>query len=611
MDRLTVWLEGKLPSALFKPFHVHDILGRVKLSALTRPATSARRNPEIGASVGARESQVNKPILLTVDDDAAVSQAITRTLRRQYVQHFRVLRAGSGAAALEILRELKLGGDEAALILADHRMPGMTGVDLLERSVELFPEAKRVLLTAYADIDVAIRAINTVGLDYYLLKPWDPPEEKLYPVLDDLLDDWLAHYEPPFEGVRVVGHRWSARSHEVKDLLAGNHVPYLWLDVESDSEARELLAASGATATPERLPVVVTASGAVLEAPTNAELADKIGLLTHAELPFYDLIIIGAGPAGLAAAVYGASEGLRTVLVERQAPGGQAGQSSRIENYLGFPAGVSGSELARRAITQARRFGAEMITVQEACALVARGSARVVRLSGGAELSGHAVLIATGVSYRRLEAPGFADLVGRGVYYGAGVAEAQRMRDQDVYIVGGANSAGQAAVYFSHFARSVTLLVRADRLEKSMSHYLIDQIARIPTIRVRTQCEVVAVAGDDHLDTITIADRAAGTQTDAPANYLFVLIGAYPHTEWIGDSVARDAQGYILSGADLTRGGDHPRWTAERDPYVLETSLPGVFVAGDARRASMKRVASAVGEGSMAVHLVHQYLDKM
>jgi len=416
---------------------------------------------------------MNKPILLTVDDDAAVSQAITRTLRRHYAQRFRILRAESGSTALETLRELKLSGDETALLLADHRMPGMTGAELLEQSIELFPDARRVLLTAYADIDAAIHAINVVGLDYYLLKPWDPPEEKLYPVLDDLLDDWLAHYEPPFEGVRVIGHRWSARSHEVKDLLTGNQVPFRWLDVESDAEAQQLLAASGSPAAPERLPVVVLTSGEVLEAPTNEDLAARVGLLTRAERPFYDLTIIGAGPAGLAAAVYGASEGLRTVVVECRAPGGQAGQSSRIENYLGFPSGVSGSELARRAITQARRFGAEMVTVQEACALEARGSARVVRLANGAELSSHAVLIATGVSYRRLDAPGFEEFVGRGVYYGASLSEAQRMLDQDVYIIGGANSAGQAAMNFSRHASRVVMLVRGPSLTTSMSHYLI------------------------------------------------------------------------------------------------------------------------------------------
>jgi thioredoxin reductase (NADPH) len=522
-----------------------------------------------------------------------------------------VLRAESGPAALEALRELKLTGDEAALLLADHRMPEMTGIEMLEKAIELFPDAKRVLLTAYADTDAAIRAINVVGLDHYLLKPWDPPEEKLYPVLDDLLDDWLARYEPPFEGVRVIGHRWSQRSHEVKDLLAGNHVPYLWLDVESHAEAQQLLAASGVTATPERLPVVVMSSGDVLEAPSNADLAAKIGIVTRAELPFYDLIIIGAGPAGLAAAVYGASEGLRTVLVERQAPGGQAGQSSRIENYLGFHTGVSGSELARRAITQARRFGAEMVTVQEACGLEARGSARVVRLQDGTELTSHTILVATGVSYRRLEAPGFEELVGRGVYYGAGLAEAQRMRDQDVYIIGGANSAGQAAVYFSRFARSVTLIVRANGLEKSMSHYLIQQIKLIPTIHVRLQSEVVAAGGSTHLETITIANRETGGEEIVPANFLFVLIGAHPHTGWLGEAVARDALGFILSGVDLLHADGHPRWAAEREPFLLETSVPGVFVAGDARYSSMKRVASAVGEGAMAVHFVHQYLAKM
>ena len=554
---------------------------------------------------------MNKPVLLSVDDDAAVSQAITRTLRRHYAPRFRVLRAESGAAALETLRELKLSGDETALLLADHRMPGMTGVELLEHSIELFPDTKRVLLTAYADIDAAIHAINVVGLDYYLLKPWDPPEEKLYPVLDDLLDDWQAHYQPPFEGVRVIGHRWSARSHEVKDLLTGNHVPFRWLDIERDAEAQQLLAASGLLGTPEQLPVVVTASGEILEAPTNEDIAARVGLLTRAERPFYDLTIIGAGPAGLAAAVYGASEGLRTVLVERRAPGGQAGQSSRIENYLGFPSGVSGSELARRAMTQARRFGAEMIAVQEACALEARGAARVVKLSGGGELSSHAVLIATGVSYRRLDAPGFDDFVGRGVYYGASIAEAQGVRDQDVYIIGGANSAGQAAVYFSRFARSVTLLARADRLEKSMSHYLIEQLKAIPTIHVCTQSEVVAAGGETHLETITIANRETGREEVVAANFLFVFIGAYPHTEWIGDTIARDEQGFILSGPELPRGAAHPHWPAEREPYLLETSLPGVFVAGDARRSSMKRVASAVGEGAIAVHLVHQYLDKL
>jgi thioredoxin reductase (NADPH) len=557
------------------------------------------------------EQVPGKPVVLTVDDDAGVSQALMRDLRRQYAQRFRVVGADSGPRALDILRELRLAEEDVALILADHRMPGTTGVEFLEQSLELYPTAKRVLLTAYADTDAAIRAINTVGLDYYLLKPWSPPEQKLYPILDELIESWQADYKPPFEGVRLLGHRWSARSHEIRDLLARNHVPYQWLDIESSDDARELLAASQIEVTPDRLPIVVTASGAVLEHPENAELAAQIGLQTRAELPFYDLIVVGGGPAGLAAAVYGASEGLRTVLVEREAPGGQAGQSSRIENYLGFPAGVSGSELARRAATQARRFGAEIITVQDACKLEALGAARLVQLANGAELSAHSVLIATGVAYRRLSAPGLEELRGRGVYYGAALAEAPAVAGQDVYLVGGANSAGQAAVYLSRFARRVTLLVRADRLEKSMSQYLIGQIQAIPTIRVLLNREVLAADGSEHLEAITVADRAAGTEERIPADFLFVFIGAFPNTDWVQESVARDDRGFILSGVDLLHDGVSPRWSLDRPPFPLETSLPGVFVAGDVRRSSMKRVASAVGEGAMAVYLVHHYLGTL
>jgi thioredoxin reductase (NADPH) len=426
-----------------------------------------------------------------------------------------------------------------------------------------------------------------------------------------LIEDWLADYRPPSEGVRLIGHRWSARSYEIKDLLARNHVPFQWLDVESSEDARELLAASRITPSPDRLPIVLTTSGTVLERPDNAELAVQIGLQTRAELPFYDLIVVGGGPAGLAAAVYAASEGLRTVLVEREAPGGQAGQSSRIENYLGFPAGVSGSELARRATTQARRFGAEIIAVQDACSLEVRGSARLVRLAGGGELSGHSVLIATGVTYRRLNAPGLEELTGRGVHYGAALGEAQSVSGQDVYLIGGANSAGQAAVYLARFARQVTLVVRADRLEKSMSHYLVDQLRAIPNIRVRLNSEVAAASGEEHLETITIADRVAGSEERVAADFLFVFIGAYPHTDWLGEAIARDDRGFIVSGAELLRDGTAPRWALEREPLPLETSLPGVFVAGDVRRSSMKRVASAVGEGAMAVYLVHQYLGTL
>jgi thioredoxin reductase (NADPH) len=582
------------------------------MSAAQHPGaniTHAHPLGSMGLVAGSR--MTGKPVLLTVDDDAVVSQALTRDLRRQYAQRFRVVRADSGPQALDILRELRLAEEEAVLLLADHRMPGMTGVEFLERSLELYPIAKRVLLTAYADIDAAIRAINTVGLDYYLLKPWSPPEEKLYPVLDELIEDWLADYKPPFEGVRLIGHRWSARSHEIKDLLARNHVPFQWLDVETSEDARELLTASRITPTPDRLPIVVTTSGTVLEAPDNADLAVQIGLQTRAELPFYDLIVVGAGPAGLAAAVYGASEGLRTVLVEREAPGGQAGQSSRIENYLGFPAGVSGSELARRATTQARRFGAEILAVKDACNLEARGAARIVRLAGGGELSAHTVLIATGVAYRRLNVPGLDKLTGRGVYYGAALAEAHNASGQDVYLIGGANSAGQAAVYFARFARQVTLLVRADRLEKSMSHYLIDQIRAIQNIRVELNSEVVAASGQDHLEAITINNRATGSEAQVAADFLFVFIGAYPHTDWVGEAIARDDRGFIVSGPDLVRDGASPSWALEREPLALETSLPGVFVAGDVRRSSMKRVASAVGEGAMAVYLVHQYLGTL
>jgi thioredoxin reductase (NADPH) len=556
-------------------------------------------------------TQKGRPVLLTVDDDPAVSQAVARDLRSQYGEQFRILRAESGASALEVLRQLKLRGDDVALLLADHRMPEMNGVAFLERSIELFPEAKRVLLTAYADIDAAIQAINQAQLHYYLLKPWDPPAEKLYPVVDDLLDDWFADHRPPFEGVRVIGHRWSARSHEVKDFLARNQVPFQWLDVQDDPEAEQLLTASGTSAAPERMPVVLTQAGKVLESPSNMDLAAQIGLRTRAELPFYDLIIVGGGPAGLAAAVYGASEGLRTVLVEARAPGGQAGESSRIENYLGFPAGLSGDDLARRAHSQAQRLGAELIMLNEVCGLDVRGSVRVVRLSDGSELSAHSIVIATGVSYRRLAAPGVDDLTGRGIYYGAAATEAQRSADADVYMVGGANSAGQAAVYCARFARSVTLVVRADKLEKGMSQYLVDQIRKIPNIHIRLQAEVVATSGEDHLETITIADRASGEQEELPANFLFIFIGAQPHTDWVGPAVARDDRGFILSGLDLMHGESRPRgWPLERDPFPLETRVPGVFVAGDVRHSYVKRVAAAVGEGAMAVSLVHQYLAK-
>jgi thioredoxin reductase (NADPH) len=550
-------------------------------------------------------------VLLTVDDDPAVSQAVARDLRRQYGEDFRIIRAESASSALDVLRQLTVRGDDAALLLADHRMPEMTGVEFLERSIEFVPDAKRVLLTAYADTDAAIRAINGARLHHYLLKPWDPPEEKLYPVIDDLLDDWLSDYRPAFEGIRVIGHRWSARSHEVRDFLARNQVPYEWLDVEDDAEAQTLLAASGISPVPDHLPVVFTPAGSVLQSPSILQLASEIGLSTQAEQPFYDLIIVGGGPAGLAAAVYGASEGLRTIMIEAHASGGQAAQSSRIENYLGFPGGLSGSDLARRAISQAKRLGAELITVNEVCGLQAHGPVRVVTLGNGSQLSARAVIIATGVSYRRLAAPGVDDFTGRGVYYGAAATEARRTAGADVYLVGGANSAGQAAVYCSQFARSVTLLIRSDNLEKSMSQYLIEQIQAIPNIRLRTGVEVVGARGGEHLESITVADRVSGESEDLPASFLFVFIGAQPHTDWVGPAIARDELGFILSGLDLMHGGARPRgWLLDRDPLPLETSVPGVFVAGDVRRSYVKRVAAAVGDGSMAVSLVHQYLAR-
>ncbi|HEX8919067.1 MAG TPA: FAD-dependent oxidoreductase [Chloroflexota bacterium] len=552
-----------------------------------------------------------RPVLLTVDDDPGVSQAVARDLRSKYGEAFRILRADSGSSALEVLNQLKLRGDDVALLLVDYRMPEMNGITFFKHSLEVFPEAKRVLLTAYADTNAAIQAINEVQLHHYLLKPWDPPEEKLYPIVDDLIDDWFADHRPAFEGVRVIGHRWSARSHEVRDFLARNQVPYQWLEVEDDLDAQHLLAASGIAASPENMPVVLTQAGRALQSPSNRELADEIGLRTRAELPFYDLIIVGGGPAGLAAAVYGASEGLRTVLIEAGAHGGQAGQSSRIENYLGFHSGVSGNELARRAIVQAERLGAELIAVNEVSGLDVRGSVKLVQLSDGTKLSAHAVVIATGVSYRRLAVPGIDEFSGRGVYYGAAAAEARRTADADVYLVGGANSAGQAAVYCAQFARSVTLLVRSDKLEKGMSQYLIDQIRGIPNINIRLQAEVLAVHGVDHLQSITIADAVSGGQEELPANYLFIFIGAQPHTDWVGPSVTRDDRGFILAGLDLVQGGARPRgWPLERDPFPLETSIPGVFAAGDVRHSYVKRVAAAVGEGSMAVSLVHQYLAK-
>lgn len=549
-----------------------------------------------------REARRRRPAIVAVDDEPAVLAAVARDLRRGFGERFRIVRATSGDEALGILRELVARGDQVALLVADQRMPGMSGTEYLVEARKLVPTAKRVLLTAYADTEAAIQAINEVALDYYLLKPWDPPEEQLFPVVEDLLTTWEAGAAIESGGVRLVGHRFSRDSHELRDFLARNRVPARWLDVERDGEARELLAVAGVA--DSGLPVALLEDGSVLERPTVLELAERLGVSAQPSAEHYDLVIVGGGPAGLAAAVYGASEGLRTVMVEREAPGGQAGMSSRIENYLGFPAGLSGSDLARRATDQARRLGAELLTVQDAAALRVEGSGRFVELTGGGTLSANTVLIASGVAYRKLEAPGFAELTGSGIYYGAALTEARACKDQHVVVIGGANSAGQAAVYFSGWAGKVTMLVRGAGLESSMSQYLIEQIAGLENVEVRTGSQAVAAAGEDgHLHALTIRG-ADGSETVERADACFVFIGAAPRTDWLSDVVARDERGFILAGADARAGG----WPLRRDPYVLESSVPGVFVAGDVRARSIKRVASAVGEGSMAVSLIHEYL---
>jgi thioredoxin reductase (NADPH) len=553
---------------------------------------------------------MGKPVILAVDDDPQVLRAVERDLRRKYAREYRVLRADSGESALDTLGKLKLRGDPVALFLVDQRMPRMTGVEFLEKAVEVFPEAKRDLLTAYADTDAAIRAINEVGLDYYLQKPWDPPEEHLYPILDDQLEEWISGFRPPFEGLRVVGNRWSSDSHRLRDFLARNRVSYRWLDVEGSDEARRILEQLDHGAF--KLPVVVLEDGSHIEAPANREVAEKIGLKTRAERPFYDLIIVGAGPAGLAAAVYGASEGLRTVLIEREVPGGQAGTSSKIENYLGFHSGIAGGELSRRAVAQAKRFGVEILTPQEVRSVRVEDRYRVVTLADGTELSGDVLLIATGVSYRKLDVPGVERLTGAGVYYGAAITEALSCHDDDVYIVGGANSAGQAAMYLSQFARSVTLLVRGDSLDRSMSRYLIDEIEARDNIHVRLNSGVARVDGEQNLETVTIRETTSGKEDTIPAAGLFIFIGALPGTDWLDGIVKRDERGFILSGPDLMQDGKRPQgWRLDRDPYLLETNVPGMFVAGDVRHGSVKRVASGVGEGSIAVQFVHQYMREV
>lgn len=546
-----------------------------------------------------------RPTILSVDDDREVSAAIARDLRRQYGAEFRIVRTTSGEEALTVLRRLELREEPVALIASDQRMPHMTGIELLAQAREHAPDAKMLLLTAYADTDVAIQAINEIGLDHYLLKPWDPPEDRLFPVIDDLLDDWRRQHPGHTNEIRVVGHRWSDRSHDLKEFLARNHVPYRWYDVERDPEAQRLV--DLADTDPLGLPLVLIPDRDPLLSPSTLELADAIGLRTKAEQPLYDLCIVGGGPAGLAAAVYAASEGLSTVVVEQRAPGGQAGQSAAIENYLGFPRGLSGDDLTQRALAQASRFGAEMVLARDVVGFEVRGPVRAVLLDGGGEIEARAVVVATGVSYRRLAATGLEALTGRGVYYGASASEAPQHTDEEVYIVGGANSAGQAALNLSRFAKRVVLLVRGASLAATMSRYLLARIEDSSSIEVRCNTEVAEARGESRLESLVLMDRTDGSREVVPASALFIFIGASPRTDWLGADVVRDEHGFVVTGRDLELQAPG-RWTLPRAAAALESSVPGVFAAGDVRLDSMKRVASAVGEGSMAVYAVHRYL---
>src|SRR5437879_6361968 len=553
-----------------------------------------------------------KPVILTVDDDPDVLQSIERDLRTRYSERYRVMRASSANEALGVLNRLKTRNDAVALLLADQRMPELDGVGFLSQATELFPNAKRALLTAYADTNAAIEAINSARVHYFLLKPWDPPDQNLYPALDDLLADFQASYQAPYEGIQLFGTRWSPRAYELRVFLAQNHLPYQWLDVEQSNTTDFSAALHKSDGAPETLPLMIFSDGTKVSEPTTADIARKIGLRTHSDVEFYDLAIVGGGPAGLAAAVYGASEGLRTVMIEREAPGGQAGLSSRIENYLGFPAGLSGRDLARRAVAQARRFGVEILAPQEAVSLRAEGPYRFLKLADGFEISCHALLLAMGVQWRTLEVPGIERLQGAGVYYGGGTTEAMACKGETVHIIGGANSAGQAAMHFSKFAVKVVMLVRGESLASTMSHYLIEQIEKTPNIEVQTRSSVVEVHGESRLTGLTILRSLTGEKENVPATSLYIFIGAQPRTEWLGGLIERDERGFILSGPDLLRGGTSPpSWTLDRDPGLLETNVPGIFVVGDVRHGSVKRVASGVGEGAVVVQFMHQYLVKV
>ncbi|MBX3059594.1 MAG: FAD-dependent oxidoreductase [Anaerolineae bacterium] len=551
---------------------------------------------------------MTKPIILTVDDEPQVLNAVNRDLRQHYRDEYRILKAGSGAEALETVQQLKQRNTPIALFLVDQRMPHISGVEFLAEARKLYPEARKVLLTAYADTEAAITSINSIGLDYYLMKPWDPPEQNLFPVLDDLLSDWWQTVPLPYEGIRVAGTQWSPSSHMVKDFLARNRIPYQWLDIEQNEEARALVTVVHAEQ-PHGLPVVFLPDGTTLVQPDFRTLAQSCGLQTTAKANFYDLIIVGAGPSGLGAAVYGASEGLRTLLIDKEATGGQAGTSSRIENYLGFPSGISGSDLAQRATTQARRLGAEILTAQAVTAVRIDGPYRVVTLSDGSELTCHALVIATGVTTRRLELPGVEKLEGAGIYYGAALTEAANYQGRRMCVIGGANSAGQGAMFFSRYASQVTMLVRASSLAMGMSQYLVDQIAATPNIEVLTRTVVTAVHGTDRLEAITIEHTDTGVTETIETPALFVFIGATPHTEMVAGVVERNSAGFILTGEELVRNGRRPaNWKLKRDPFLLETSVPGIFAVGDVRQGAVRRVASAVGQGAIVVHFVHQYL---
>jgi thioredoxin reductase (NADPH) len=553
-----------------------------------------------------------KPILLSVDDDPDVLRAIERDLRSHYGDRYRVLSANSPNSGLDVLRQLKLRNDGVALLLADQRMPQMDGVNFLSEAMQIFPDAKRALLTAYADTSAAIGAINQANIHYFFMKPWDPPQENLYPALDDLLDDWQGSFRPAYDGIRVLGTRWHPRSYELRDFLARNHVPFQWIDIEAtanDAETQRLLSALGDEVS---LPVVLFPDGTKLLEGTFTQVAAKVGLRTQAQTDFYDLAIVGGGPAGLAAAVYGASEGLKTVMVEREAPGGQAGLSSRIENYLGFPTGLSGADLARRAVVQAQRFGVEILAPQEVVGLRVDGPYRILKLADGAEISCHALMIASGVQWRRMEVPGMDRLQGAGVYYGGGASEAMACKNEIVYIVGGANSAGQAAMHFSNYAEKVVMLVRGKSLAATMSQYLIEQIEQTPKIQLWANASIKEVHGASRLEEISVLCSDTNKVERVAATSLFIFIGALPRTDWMSGTIERDDKGFLLTGPDLMREGKHPKgWPLERDPYLLETNIPGVFAVGDVRHGSVKRVASGVGEGSVAVQFIHQYLSKV